>query len=119
MAKLLKLKLGVSDDPTALQPTLNDCMEAILKQSDLLVTDMVNGLVAATAPNSTRRIAGFQQPGIKMAVLALSGSARTYMYIGPWLALAPGLCITLVVYSVNVLGDALRDLLDPRMRGMR
>jgi peptide/nickel transport system permease protein len=49
----------------------------------------------------------------------LSGSARTYMYIGPWLALAPGLCITLVVYSVNVLGDALRDLLDPRMRGMR
>ena len=49
----------------------------------------------------------------------LSGSARTYMYIGPWLALAPGLCITLVVYSVNVLGDALRDLLDPRMRGLR
>jgi peptide/nickel transport system permease protein len=41
------------------------------------------------------------------------------MYIGPWLALAPGLCITLVVYSVNVLGDALRDLLDPRMRGLR
>jgi peptide/nickel transport system permease protein len=49
----------------------------------------------------------------------LSGSARTYMYIGPWLALVPGLCITLVVYSVNVLGDALRDLLDPRMRGVR
>jgi peptide/nickel transport system permease protein len=49
----------------------------------------------------------------------LSGSARTYMYLGPWLALVPGLCITLVVYSANVLGDALRDLLDPRMRGMR
>jgi peptide/nickel transport system permease protein len=49
----------------------------------------------------------------------LSGSARTYMYLGPWLALAPGLCITIAVYSVNVLGDALRDLLDPRMRGMR
>jgi peptide/nickel transport system permease protein len=47
----------------------------------------------------------------------LSGSARTYMYLGPWLALVPGLCITIVVYSVNVLGDALRDLLDPRMRG--
>ena len=49
----------------------------------------------------------------------LSGSARTYMYLGPWLALVPGLCITIVVYSVNVLGDALRDLLDPRMRGAR
>ena len=49
----------------------------------------------------------------------LSGSARTYMYQGPWLALAPGLALTIVVYAVNVFGDALRDLLDPRMRGSR
>jgi peptide/nickel transport system permease protein len=49
----------------------------------------------------------------------LSGSARTYMYQAPWLALAPGLCLTIVVYAVNVFGDALRDLLDPRMRGSR
>ncbi|MEE2777834.1 MAG: ABC transporter permease [Acidobacteriota bacterium] len=47
----------------------------------------------------------------------LSGTGRTYMYLGPWLALAPGLCLTIVVFAVNVLGDALRDLLDPRMRG--
>ncbi len=47
----------------------------------------------------------------------LSGTGRTYMYLGPWLALAPGLCLTVVVYAVNVFGDALRDLLDPRMRG--
>ena len=47
----------------------------------------------------------------------LSGTGRTYMYLGPWLALAPGLCITAVVYAVNIYGDALRDLLDPRMRG--
>jgi len=49
----------------------------------------------------------------------LSGSARTYMHQGPWLALAPGLALTIVVYAVNVFGDALRDLLDPRMRGSR
>ena len=49
----------------------------------------------------------------------LSGSGRTYMLQGPWLALAPGLCLTVVVYSTNVFGDALRDLLDPRMRGSR
>ena len=35
----------------------------------------------------------------------------------PWLALWPGLCLTIVVYSFNMLGDALRDLLDPRLRG--
>ncbi len=49
----------------------------------------------------------------------LSGAGRTFMFQGPWLALAPGLCLTLVVYSTNVFGDALRDLLDPRMRGSR
>lgn len=49
----------------------------------------------------------------------LSGSGRTYMLQGPWLALAPGLCLTVVVYATNVFGDALRDLLDPRMRGSR
>jgi peptide/nickel transport system permease protein len=49
----------------------------------------------------------------------LSGGGRTYMLQGPWLALAPGLCLTIVVYATNVFGDALRDLLDPRMRGSR
>jgi peptide/nickel transport system permease protein len=47
----------------------------------------------------------------------LSGSGRTFMFQGPWLALAPGLCLTVVVYATNMFGDALRDLFDPRMRG--
>ncbi|MGY2849072.1 peptide/nickel transport system permease protein [Bradyrhizobium sp. USDA 4509] len=49
----------------------------------------------------------------------LSGSARSYMYLAPWMALAPGVCLTLIVFSINMFGDALRDLLDPRMRGHR
>ena len=49
----------------------------------------------------------------------LTGSGRLYMFQAPWLALAPGLCLTAVVYATNVFGDALRDLLDPRMRGSR
>ncbi len=49
----------------------------------------------------------------------LTGSGRTYMFQAPWLALAPGLCLTAVVYATNVFGDALRDLLDPRMRGSK
>jgi peptide/nickel transport system permease protein len=49
----------------------------------------------------------------------LSGSGRSYMFQGPWLALAPGLCLTIVVYATNMFGDALRDLFDPRMRGSR
>ena len=46
----------------------------------------------------------------------LSGSERMYMYLNGWLALLPGLCITAVVFSINLFGDALRDLLDPRQR---
>ena len=49
----------------------------------------------------------------------LSGAGRTYMFQAPWLALAPGLCLTLVVWGINVYGDALRDIFDPRMRGSR
>lgn len=47
----------------------------------------------------------------------LSGDGLTYMRRNPWLAVWPGLTITLVVFSFNVFGDALRDVLDPRLRG--
>ena len=49
----------------------------------------------------------------------LTGSGRSYMYVAPWLALAPGICLTLTVFAINIFGDALRDVLDPRMRGVR
>ncbi len=47
----------------------------------------------------------------------LSREGRQYMEMAPWLAFWPGLCLTIVVYSLNMFGDALRDLLDPRLRG--
>jgi len=37
----------------------------------------------------------------------------------PWLAVVPGIAITLTVFAFNMLGDALRDVLDPRLRGSR
>ena len=47
----------------------------------------------------------------------LSREGRQYMESAPWLALWPGLCLTITVYSLNMFGDAVRDLLDPRLRG--
>ena len=47
----------------------------------------------------------------------LSREGRQYMEAAPHLALFPGLALTLVVYSLNMFGDAMRDLLDPRLRG--
>jgi peptide/nickel transport system permease protein len=47
----------------------------------------------------------------------LSGSGRTYMLRAPWMAIWPGVAISLAVFGFNMLGDALRDVLDPRLRG--
>ena len=47
----------------------------------------------------------------------LSREGRRFMEQAPWLAFWPGLFLTIVVYSLNMFGDALRDLLDPRLKG--
>ncbi|MGH2583712.1 MAG: ABC transporter permease [Dehalococcoidia bacterium] len=49
----------------------------------------------------------------------LSGSSLSFMYEAPWLAVVPGVAISLAVFGFNMFGDALRDLLDPRLRGGR
>jgi peptide/nickel transport system permease protein len=49
----------------------------------------------------------------------LSGSALRYMIRAPWMAIFPGLALTIVVLGINLFGDALRDILDPRVRRAR
>ncbi len=47
----------------------------------------------------------------------LSASALQYMYIAWWMAIWPGFALAITVYGTNMFGDAMRDLLDPRLRG--
>ena len=47
----------------------------------------------------------------------LGGKARPYMMSAPWMVLWPGIALAVVVFGTNIFGDALRDLLDPRLRG--
>ena len=56
-------------------------------------------------------------PGIPDWGGMLSREGRVYMEQAPWLALWPGLALTITVYCFNMFGDAMRDLLDPRLRG--
>ena len=49
----------------------------------------------------------------------LRSEARSFMVQAPWLAIFPGLALSLAVFGFNMLGDALRDILDPRLRGSR
>jgi len=47
----------------------------------------------------------------------LTGRVRNYYAVAPWLAIWPGLAISFAVYGFNLFGDAMRDVLDPRLRG--
>ena len=76
------------------------------------------GLGVAILAESSLSFLGFGVPPPTPSWGAmLSGSGRTYMLQAPWMAVFPGIAISLAVFGFNMLGDALRDLLDPRLRG--
>jgi len=81
----------------------------------ILFTIAVGGLILAEASLS------FLGYGIPPPLPSwggmLSGAGRYYMTLAPWMVLWPGLALTIVVFGINMLGDAVRDLLDPRLRG--
>ena len=76
------------------------------------------GLGVAVLAESSLSFLGFGVPPPTPSWGAmLSGSGRTYMIQAPWMAVFPGIAISLAVFGFNMLGDALRDLLDPKLRG--
>jgi peptide/nickel transport system permease protein len=76
------------------------------------------GLGAVTLAESALSFLGFGVPPPHPSWGGmLSGSGRTYMFRAPWMAVWPGVAISLAVFGFNMLGDALRDVLDPRLRG--
>ncbi len=60
---------------------------------------------------------GVQPPAPSWGTMLSEG--RSFMELDPWLAVAPGAAITVAVLGFNLFGDGLRDLLDPRLRGVR
>jgi peptide/nickel transport system permease protein len=58
---------------------------------------------------------GFAEPTPSWGVM-LSGSAALYATRAPWMVIFPGAAITVAVFAFNLLGDSLRDELDPRIR---
>lgn len=49
----------------------------------------------------------------------LAADGRAYMFAAPWMLWTPMIVLAIVVFAVNMFGDALRDVLDPRLRGAR
>ncbi len=58
---------------------------------------------------------GVQEPTAAWGLM-LQGGAETYAETAPWIAVFPGLAITLAVFAFNLFGDAMRDTLDPKLR---
>lgn len=75
MAKMMKLRLGVADDPTALQPSLSDCLAAMLKQAEPLIDDVLRGLEANALASGSKRMAAFQPPPVRDAIMHLQENA--------------------------------------------
>ena len=103
--------VGTSTSQILLRHVLPNIMAPII----IIFSINIGGVIIAEASLS---FLGFGLP-LKVPSWGgmLSREGREFMEMAPRLALWPGLCLTIVVYSLNMFGDAVRDLLDPRMRG--
>jgi peptide/nickel transport system permease protein len=80
----------------------------------IMVTAFVGQAILAEASLSYRGL-GVQEP-VPAWGLMLQGGAEEFATSAPWIAIFPGLAIVLSVLGINLIGDALRDHLDPKLR---
>jgi peptide/nickel transport system permease protein len=81
----------------------------------VLMTMQLGNLILAEAGLSFLGI-GIEPPGAAWGAMVNAG--YQYLKISPWLSFAPCIAIMLVVFAFNMVGDGLRDALDPRLRGL-
>jgi peptide/nickel transport system permease protein len=79
----------------------------------VLATLMLGVVIVAEAALSFLGV-GVQAPGASWGTII--GDGQQLLYTRPWVAIAPGIMILLTVLSLNVLGDGIRDALDPRAK---
>jgi len=82
----------------------------------VLMTMQLGGVVLAEAGLSFLGI-GIQTPTATWGNM-ISDGQQPLIQGDPWLAFAPGVFLMMLVFSANMVGDGLRDALDPRLRGM-
>ena len=81
----------------------------------IMLTAQLGGAILAEAALSYLGL-GAAEPTPSWGLM-LSGSAPSYAEKAPWIALFPGIAISLGVFGFNLFGDSLRDALDPKQRG--
>jgi peptide/nickel transport system permease protein len=105
--------IGAKSLRTMLKHVLPNAIQPII----VLVTTMLGTVILAEAGLSFLGI-GIKPPGAAWGGMAAAGF-RSLVSVPqhPALSFAPSICIAVVVFAFNMLGDGLRDALDPRLRG--
>ena len=84
----------------------------------LIIVNMAGNLSGVIMQEASLNFLGY---GVKIGTPSwgymITNQGRANMYTAPWLSLYPGLCIMILVFGANMFGDAIRDLLDPRLQG--
>jgi peptide/nickel transport system permease protein len=102
--------IGMSERRIALRHILPNTLSPMI----VLATAQIGSVILTEATLSFLGL-GVPEPHPSWGRM-LSESAAEYVRTAPWLVIFPGLAISFVVFGTNLLGDALRDMLDPRQR---
>jgi peptide/nickel transport system permease protein len=108
---LAERAMGSSNARTMLAHILPNTLPPMI----VLITIQLGSIILAEAGLSYLGI-GIKPPGAAWGAMVNEG--YRYLLTNPWLSFAPGLAIMLVVFAFNLVGDGLRDALDPRLRGL-
>ncbi len=102
--------MGASNLRIMLRHIFPNCLPPLI----VLVTMQLGAAILAEAGLSFIGV-GIEPPAAAWGTMVSDG--RVYLMSNPWLSFAPGLAIMLTVFAFNMIGDGLRDALDPRLRG--
>jgi peptide/nickel transport system permease protein len=103
--------LGASDVVVVARHVLPNCLSPVIVQASFV-------FAAAVLTEAALSFLGVGVPPYVPSWGNILAEGRLYLQQAPWLVLYPGGAIMLTIFGLNLLGDGLRDLLDPRLRGV-
>lgn len=105
--------IGASSPRIVMQHILPNIVAPIM----VLSTVTIGGTILAEAALSFLALGANSAANPTWGFILFEATQRGQLTRWPWLALTPGVAITLIVLAFNLFGDAIRDILDPRLRG--
>jgi peptide/nickel transport system permease protein len=103
--------LGASDLVLMGRHVLPNCLSPVIVQASFV-------FAAAVLTEAALSFLGVGVPPYVPSWGVILAEGRLYIQQAPWLVIYPGVAIMLTIFGLNMFGDGLRDLLDPKIRGL-